>query len=345
MRVPLILVVLATLAFACKSGSSGKTSQASATVLENLCTGILARSESMPIPDSPPYRDDEDDGNNGHGNGQHRDDDDDSSSGDRDEGDNEDDYDDDEGDDDDGDDGGDDDDDGCHAPAARQRLRRLAESSPSARGNAARQILSKGPRFSDVVLLSATAVSGDLRDVKARESLARVVLQRFDRCERPLSAPLRANAAFALGLIADTPQRLGNGEWLWNRVDRDRDDDDDDDDDDGDDGDSDGNGLNDPEYVYWTLSAAACAAELDVRHAGVRGLGQLRDERARPLLEAIAEMPSTGDDVQDALLSLSANRSLTTIFPSNSVTPDVVETAKDGLGALREAIVEAEVAP
>lgn len=130
------------------------SSSSAASVLEALCAETLAISDGLHLPG----------------------------------GDSDDDVGDDEGDDDVGDDEGDgdgedddgdsefsdddDDDAGCHAPAAGSRIARLASDSAGKRALAARQILRKGPRFSDAILLAAAAVSADERDAAARPWLA-----------------------------------------------------------------------------------------------------------------------------------------------------------------------------
>lgn len=308
-----------------------KSTNASA-VLAGLCSEIETAAATIPIGNGS----DEDEHEHGQANDGDDNDDDDDDQG-FDDRDDDDDQQDDDGDD-DGDDEGDDDGDGdgqsCRPPAAPQRLKRLASEFLPTRTRAARQILAHGPRFSDTVLLSASTISGDSRDRKPQQWLARVVLERFDSCPRQISSAAIANAALALGKISENPQNV-HGHRFGRRGASEDDDDEV----------AQGEPATTPEYVYWTLSAAACADELNVRHAGVRALGQLRDERARPLLEAIAAAPSTGDDVQDALLVVNVNRSLTTIFPTNSVSPEIVSEAKAGLYVLRDALADAEVAP
>ena len=100
-----------------------------------------------------------------------------------------------------------------------------------------------------------------------------------------------------------------------------------------------------PDYVFRATHAAACPAyPLIVRQAAVRALGQFRDPRAESLLRLVAHAPSTGDDVQDALLRLTANRSLTMIVPENVVSDEVTSSAADAVSALKESL-PAEVSP
>lgn len=94
-----------------------------------------------------------------------------------------------------------------------------------------------------------------------------------------------------------------------------------------------------PDYVFRAVEKAACPPEdPSVREGAARALGQFRDSRAHDLLTAIAASPTTGDDVQDRLLTLSSQRALTMIEPQNSVSPQSIVEAQRGLGALKQAL-------
>lgn len=216
---------------------------------------------------------------------------------------------------------------------AASLLLRLGSSSVRVRDEAAIRILRHAPDFGEAVLERAMTVAGDEADWRADPALVRILRDQFPSSTRHFSTALRANAALALGEIAQS--RRGR----WNGGERGHADEEAEDEGHG----NPSAGIAVPEYIFRATENAVCPpADPTLRQAATRALGEFRDDRAHGLLVAIAASPGTSDDVQDRLLVLSAQRALTMIEPTNAVSADAITRAQRALGAMKQALAGAQ---
>ena len=207
--------------------------------------------------------------------------------------------------------------------SAAQLLDQLSSPDEAIRDRAALRILRHAPSWSDALLNRAIVVVADAGDWRADPALVRILRNELPSSSRAFAGDVRANAAFALGRITELPRGIPPNP-----------------------GQADDHARPQanaplPEYVYRAVLVAACPpAEIPVRQAATRALGQFRDARAAELLRLIIASPSTGDDVQDELLRFTAARSLTMIFDENAVSADVAAASRDAARVLRESIEE-----